>query len=335
MNIPRRIEIVGGGLAGLALGLGLRHRNIPVTILEAGRYPRHRVCGEFITALDEHTRRTLRLDDALRPARSAQDVAWHEPGQPAMRHRLPEAALCLSRYHLDAALAGAFVEAGGELKTNHRAEPSPRPGRVLACGRRAASHSRWMGLKQHFRGLELTDDLELHLGRDCYVGLTRVENEVVNVCGLFPRGGGSSMLDKCHEAGLSALAARLRSAVQVGKSFCAVAGLDYHAPGALHGTVSLGDHRGLIPPFTGHGMTIALQSAAAALPHLEDWSQGRAHWDKTAGRIARDFRRRFARRLAWGRVFHPWLLRPRRRRWLMTLHRGGLLPFHPLYRLLH
>lgn len=334
MERPRRIEIVGGGLAGLALGLGLRRRGIPVTILEAGSYPRHRVCGEFITGLDDDTRRALQLDEALRPARTARSVAWHEQGQSVVRHRLPDAALCLSRHHLDAALARDFVQAGGELAVNRRAEVCPQPGRVLACGRRAEPRSRWMGMKQHFRGLELADDLELHLGRDCYVGLTRVEGEVVNICGLFPRGAGT-LAEKCHAAGMTELAARLRRAAAVGDSFCAVAGLNYRAHRTPPGTVSLGDQRGLIPPFTGHGMTIALQSAASALPHLESWSRGRAEWMRTCERIERDFRRRFGRRLAWGRIFHPWLLRPRRRRWLMTLHRGGLLPFHPLYRLLH
>jgi len=39
------VTIVGGGLAGLTLGVGLRRRQVPVTIIEAGHYPRHRVCG--------------------------------------------------------------------------------------------------------------------------------------------------------------------------------------------------------------------------------------------------------------------------------------------------
>ena len=42
------ITIIGGGLAGLTLGIALRQRDVPVTLFEAGGYPRHRVCGEFI-----------------------------------------------------------------------------------------------------------------------------------------------------------------------------------------------------------------------------------------------------------------------------------------------
>ena len=335
MERPRRLEIIGGGLAGLALGLGLRRRGLPVAIHEAGCYPRHRVCGEFITALDDATRRVLHLEDVLRPARAARSVVWHERGRPVARHVLPDPALCVSRYHLDAALADAFVAAGGELATGSRAGLSAAPGRILACGRRAAARSPWMGLKQHFRGLDLAADLELHPGSNGYVGLTRVEEDgVVNVCGLFPRGAGS-LPEKCRTAGLPELAARLDRATALGDSLCAVAGLDYGATAVPRGTVSLGDHHGLIPPFTGHGMTMALQSAAVALPHLEDWSHGRTEWMPACGRIRRDLHRRFARRLAWGRFLHPWLLRPQRRRWLFALHRAGLLPFHPLWRLLH
>src|SRR5947208_2116234 len=43
----KHVSIVGGGLAGLTLGIGLRRQGIPVTIWERGQYPRHRVCGEF------------------------------------------------------------------------------------------------------------------------------------------------------------------------------------------------------------------------------------------------------------------------------------------------
>ena len=41
----KTVHIVGGGLAGLTLGLRLRQLDVPVELYEAGSYPRHRVCG--------------------------------------------------------------------------------------------------------------------------------------------------------------------------------------------------------------------------------------------------------------------------------------------------
>jgi len=332
----RRIVIVGGGLAGLGLGLALRRARVPVTLHEAGCYPRHRVCGEFITSLDETTKLALGLEHPLREARKARGVVWHEPGRSSLRHQLPEPALCLSRYRLDAELARTFVSLGGELRTGDRGETVPREGRILACGRRPSPDSPWMGLKQHFRGLTLDDDLELHPGKTAYVGLTRVEDNKVNVCGLFSRhGGGGTLVAKCRQAGLHRLADRLQEAEADEDSRCAVAGLDYGPTSNDKTSVSLGDAGGLIPPFTGNGMTVALQSAALALPHVTLWAEGRTDWGTAADRIARDTRRRFHRRLATGRWMHAWVLSPARRRCLHFLHRTGLLPFHPLYRLLH
>lgn len=335
MNL-RTVDIVGGGLAGLALGIGLRARGVPVRLREASSYPRHRVCGEFITALDTKTQTDLGLEKVFAEALQASSVSWQEPGRRRMRHQLPSPALCLSRHRLDLVMSEQFAASGGELETNCRAPSEHLVGRIFACGRRPEKTSRWIGLKQHFRQLPLNDDLELHLGKNAYTGLTRVENGIVNVCGLFPRpasGEDANLCSRLHAVGLSALAERISAAVPVEGSACATAGLDYdqHNP---HND-SIGDHAGLIPPFTGHGMTIALQSAAIAAPLLEAWSQGRADWTQTLMAMRKRLRRRFARRLAWGRVLHPWILHPRRRTAIHAMHRVGLLPFRTLYHLCH
>ena len=330
------VEIIGGGLAGLALGLGLRARGVPVRIIEAGKYPRHRVCGEFITGLDHDTRRELQLTDILAGARQARGVLWSEPGRPCVRHDLPEVALCLSRYHLDESMASAFAAAGGDLRTGCRGPSDAKPGRIMASGRRPQAGSRWVGLKQHFHKLDLREDLELHLGQGAYVGLTRIEGRAVNVCGLFPRPGrgeACGLIDRVRAAGLASLALRLESATPVEASACAVAGLDYGRPASQ--LAALGDYHGLIPPFTGHGMTVAMQSAALAARRLEPWARGRFAWDETLALLQQDLRRRFARKLAWGRVLHPWLLAPHGRRVVHLLHRWGALPLGPLYRLCH
>src|SRR5437016_5730079 len=138
--MPRPITIIGGGLAGLTLGIGLRQRGLPVTILEAGRYPRHRVCGEFISGRGQQTLSNLGLLDSLRRsgAQPAATAAFFLPGRnTAPIRRLESSAICISRFELDALLARTFRELGGDLRENTRAGVNQlEEGIVRASGRR-------------------------------------------------------------------------------------------------------------------------------------------------------------------------------------------------------
>lgn len=331
---PRAVEILGGGLAGLALGNGLRARGIPVTVREAGTYPRHRVCGEFVTGLGPGTLESLSLDDLMDDALEARTVAWFDRRGEILRRALPHPARCISRHQLDARLAERFTCGGGELRTRDRGQPSPQEGRVLACGRRPTPSSRLVGLKQHFHGLALSADLEMHLGRGAYVGLTRVEDGVINVCGLFRRQRGpGGLADAVAAGGLTNLARRLGEAQAVEGSACAVAALDYRR-GTDRG-FAVGDRGGLIPPFTGNGMAIAFQSAAAVLPALCAWSEGGLSWDATRSAARRALAARVGRRTALARALHPFLLNPGGQFVLRQFSRAGLLPFDTLFRLVH
>ena len=230
---PRPIEIIGGGLAGLSLGIALRRADVPVTLHEAGEYPRHRVCGEFITGLASSTIRALGLAPMLADALRHGEVAWSIGEASPQIQRLPAPALGLSRRSLDARLAQDFAQLGGELRSRSRVTaPTDMPGGVLATGRRRASEGAWIGLKVHVHGLSLVRDLEMHLGRHCYVGLTRVENNAVNVCGLFRRQpirdhGVPLLIAYLRVAGLHSLADRLFLAAPDDESFCAVAALGF------------------------------------------------------------------------------------------------------------
>ena len=64
------ILIVGGGLAGLTLGIALRREGVEVTLLEAGHYPRHRVCGEFLSGRGPSILKELGLEKKLAEASS-------------------------------------------------------------------------------------------------------------------------------------------------------------------------------------------------------------------------------------------------------------------------
>lgn len=336
----RPIEIIGGGLAGLSLGLALRRSGVGVTLFEAGTYPRHRVCGEFIAGLDAPTMATLRLQPFLQDALHHRDVVWFMEEKQICRQQLPTAALAISRHRLDARLAEAFVAAGGELHP-HTRQPveADREGQVVTTGRRR-TRSDWLGLKIHARHLPLECDLELHLGDNAYIGLTRVEDGRVNVCGLFRRRtlmtkGPALIPAYLRAAQLPGLAQRLEAADPDANSFTAVAAVDFDAAIHVNDHLSLGDACAMIPPFTGNGMAMAFQSAALSLDPLLAYASGSAGWQETVTGIDAALRQRFRVRLATANLLHPFLLRAPRQRWLARLAKAHLLPFRPLYSALH
>src|SRR5579862_9016932 len=162
------ITIIGGGLAGLTLGIGLRQRNVPVTIWEAGHYPRHRVCGEFISGRGQDVLKRLGLLELFEqagtlPARSARFFLG-QTGSPLRSVQPP--ALCLSRFTLDRMLAERFRAKGGELREGARWTNDCRGEAIVrATGRRVQPVEdgwRWFGLKVHAREVQLGADLEMH-----------------------------------------------------------------------------------------------------------------------------------------------------------------------------
>jgi len=311
MTAAKPIIIIGGGLAGLALGIGLRQRGIPTTIYEAGGYPRHRVCGEFISGRGQQSLANLGLGAMLASAGavSARTAAFFSATRASPVRLLPSPALCLSRWHLDALLAEEFRRLGGDLRAGQRFDPDGvGEGTVRAAGRRLpleTSRLRWFGLKIHARRVALAADLEMHVSAAGYVGLCRIENGEVNVCGIFRRGSGDrkSAADIRQLLGGSPgslLHQRLAGAEFNEKSFCAVAGLTLKPVRAdAHPEICLGDAITMIPPVTGNGMSMAFESAELAVAPLVAWSRGERSWAQARHGISAGCDERFARRLAW------------------------------------
>ena len=318
----------------MSLGLALRLRNVPVRLHEAGQYPRHRVCGEFISGVTRETLDRLGIADILAEAAPRQTLLWRDSSGPTWRAALPEPALAISRHRLDERLRQRFTQLGGILHTATRDRPTPAEGRVWAAGRRPRPGP-WVGLKAHFR-LETSADLEMHTGPNGYLGLVRVEEGWTNVCGLFrigtaPAAKGPDLLISHIAAGAhTALADRLRKAEWRQDSFCAVAGFGLGRQQETPGLLCIGDAESIIPPFTGHGMSMALQAAESAVKPLEMWSTGQADWTQTTNHIRHLLHHRFRRRLAAARLLHPWLFQPETCAALSGLASSGLLPFRSL-----
>ncbi len=230
--------------------------------------------------------------------------------------RVPTPALCLSRFLLDELLAKEFERLGGELRLPERWREECGEAVVRASGRRPQAVEngwRWFGVKAHARGVKLGADLEMHASSGGYVGMCRLSGEKVNVCGLFrrrpaARAPGLDQLAWLRGNPGSVLNDRLASAEFDARSICAVAGLCL-APhrATARAECCIGDALTMIPPVTGNGMSMALESAAVAIEPLTAYSRGQIRWMQAQQSLARACDTRFARRLAWASLLQ-WLM---------------------------
>jgi flavin-dependent dehydrogenase len=333
--LKKEVVIAGGGLAGLSLAIGLRSRGIPVTVHEAGKYPRHRVCGEFISGVSDETLEALGIEKDLADAVPHRAMRWFRKGREILHGELPDPARGISRWLLDQRLKERVIRDGGKLYEDSRLSRDSVEGIVWAAGR-LPRKSQWVGLKCHLLDFKMEDGLEMHLGENGYLGLTPIEDGRVNLCGLFRvdrsiRAKGSALLIAYLKAGgHEALVERILEARREESSFSGVAGFELGWQDGGPDLCAVGDASGMIPPFTGNGMSMAFESSEIALDPLFQWSNGHLEWTGVIHDINRQSRRRFRRRVGSAMKLHQFLLHARGQDLIEAISTRGLLPLRPL-----
>jgi 2-polyprenyl-6-methoxyphenol hydroxylase-like FAD-dependent oxidoreductase len=222
---------------------------------------------------------------------------------------------------MDAMLAEIFVQLGGNLMVNSRwASSDFGEGIVSATGRRLPSTGkspRWFGIKAHARNssaIGLEADLEMHLAPDGYVGVSRIDNNQANVCGLFQarsQNRPDSKMEWLRGQPNSSLRRLLGDAQFIPDSFCSVAGIQLKPRRASEqNECCIGDALTMTPPVTGNGMSMAFESAEEAIGPLAAYSRGKSNWPNAQRQIAANCDASFSRRLAWARLLQ-WLIMSR------------------------
>lgn len=267
MDAPASVEVIGGGPAGCAAALAALGQGARVALFEKSRFPRHKVCGEFLSPeigpLLEALGVGRRFQEAG-PARITRAVL-HAGGR-VKRFPLPRPAFGLSRAALDGLLLEEALRRGAELHLERR-RPEARAGSalVVAHGRatRQDAGRRLFGFKAHCadpRAPNTDGSVELYFFDGGYAGVSPVEGGAVNVCGLAPE----EDLRACGFRPEELLPAPLRD---LERRF------DWLLTGPLVQRDSFhrredaylaGDALGFVDPFTGSGILAALLTGRLA-----------------------------------------------------------------------
>ena len=134
----RAVHVVGGGPAGVLAAFAAMREGAPVRIFEKSAFPRHKVCGEFLSPAILPLLRRAGCEAGflqLRPAvLSAMRLHF---GTRVIRHPLPEPAYGVSRYELDRLLLEHAASAGAQVVHEHWSTAAQGVTVILAAGRRS------------------------------------------------------------------------------------------------------------------------------------------------------------------------------------------------------
>jgi flavin-dependent dehydrogenase len=301
MSLQDEVLILGGGVAGCAASIALARKGRRVTLIEREPAPRHKVCGEFLSAEALDDLHALGIDLASLGAVPIDCVRLAAAGR-AAEAPLPFPAASLTRKALDTALiaqavaAGVRVEHGRSVQALSRTSASvwqatlddgatrQAPTVFLATGKHdLRSHTRprdsqqWVAFKMYLhlapaQHAELAGASELMLYPGGYGGIQPVEGGIANLCCLvqrrhLARAGHrwenflASMQQNCPH-----LAKRLAGAQPLLARPIAITHIPYGYIRRItgDGLYCIGDQAAVIPSFTGDGISIALHTARCA-----------------------------------------------------------------------
>jgi flavin-dependent dehydrogenase len=312
------LAVVGGGPAGAATAITAARYGARVALLEAGGFPRHKVCGEFVSAESLELLRSLLGDDP-----GADEVLRAAPEIPRARLFLAgklvngpitPPALSVPRYSLDLLLwraaqrAGVFAQDRCEVADLQGRGPfavSTSSGEIRAraavlCSGRWSRFSRagmppgpkWVGIKAHFREKDPSLSTDLYFFDGGYCGVQPVSADRVNACAMV-RSDVATSLPAVFR--LSSELAERASHWESLMEPVSTAPLLYRAPQPTEGNLLLaGDAAGFIDPFVGDGISLALRTGRAAADCLEAFLAG----THSLGEVAESYRKRYAKQFA-------------------------------------
>ncbi len=281
------ILIIGGGLAGLSLSILCAKKNYKVIVLEKSQYPRHKVCGEYISKESLDFLKELNFDFQKHKLPEINTFVLSSEYSKNSSCSLNPGGIGISRYLIDDELSKIAKENGVEIFCNEKFIDYKKENEsflvnsnqflfktsllIDASGRKSNSYNKkenktYIGVKYHLDQGPEDNIIEIHHFNGGYAGISKIENGAYCMAYLVKNEVLKKFNGNIEEMEQHVLNQniQLKERLNSKKLFGPITTTIHHF--SLNDLkhqdlIKIGDAAGFIPPITGNGMSLAFRAS--------------------------------------------------------------------------
>ena len=328
------VIIIGGGLAGLCNAIHLSKLGKKVLLIEKNEYPKHKVCGEYISNEVLPYLDFLEVNPFDSGAVRINNFQLSTTKSNIISAKLPLGGFGISRYTLDLVLSEKAKENGVtilqdvvlnitflkdffqvETKDNNIFTSKITIG---AFGKRSLldvkmgrnfiqKKSPYLGVKIHVKGNFKEDLVALHNFKGGYCGVSKVENNAINLCYItnYATFKQYKNIEDFQEQVVfknNYLKEIFQSSEALFEKPLSISQISFETKKPVENHILMcGDSAGMIHPLCGNGMSMAIQSAQLASNLILNYFNGEIETRKELEKqYIRQWKRKFSLRLKAG-----------------------------------
>ncbi len=334
MNKNFEIVIIGGGLAGLCNAINLSKFGKKVLLIEKNEYPKHKVCGEYISNEVLPYLEYLDINPFNFGAVKIEEFQLSTTKNKLITAKLPLGGFGISRYKLDFILSEKAKENGViilqdsvlnvdfkedffniETKENKSYQSKICIG---AFGKRSVldvklerdfikKKSPYLGVKIHVKGNFQENLVALHNFKGGYCGVSKVENNAINLCYItsFSSFKKYKNIEDFQENVVFKnrfLKEMFQNSTPIWEQPLSISQISFETKKPVENhMIMCGDSAGMIHPLCGNGMSMAIQAAQIASKLILNYLNGTIETRKDLEkRYIRQWNQQFKWRLKMG-----------------------------------
>jgi flavin-dependent dehydrogenase len=328
------IIVIGGGLAGLCNAIHLSKMGKKVLLIEKNEYPKHKVCGEYISNEVLPYLDFLEVNPFDFGAVRINKFQLSTTKSNIISAKLPLGGFGISRYTLDLVLSEKAKENGVtilqdvvlnitflkdvfqvETKDNNTFTSKITIG---AFGKRSLldvkmgrnfiqKKSPYLGVKIHVKGNFKEDLVALHNFKGGYCGVSKVENNAINLCYItnYATFKQYKNIEDFQEQVVfknNYLKEIFHSSEALFEKPLSISQISFETKKPVENHILMcGDSAGMIHPLCGNGMSMAIQSAQLASKLILNYFNGKIETRKELEKqYIRQWNQKFSLRLKAG-----------------------------------